>query len=50
MRQPRPLVRDGAPLRLAPAPLLGADTEKVLAEAGLTAEAIADLRAAGIAL
>jgi crotonobetainyl-CoA:carnitine CoA-transferase CaiB-like acyl-CoA transferase len=50
MRQPRPPVRDGAPLRLAPAPLLGADTEKVLAEAGLTAEAIADLRAAGIAL
>ena len=34
MRQPRPPVRDGAPLRLAPAPLLGADTGKVLAEAG----------------
>jgi len=49
MRQPRPPVRDGAPVRLAPAPLLGADTEAVLAEAGLSAEAIAALRAAGVA-
>ena len=49
MRQPRPPVRDGTPLRLMPAPLLGADTETVLAEAGLTAEAIAALRAAGVA-
>lgn len=43
-----PISIDGARLPSRPAPLLGADTDAVLAEAGIAADEIADLRAAGV--
>lgn len=43
-----PISLDGARLPSRPAPLLGADTDVVLAEAGIAPDEIAELRSAGV--